>query len=140
MEKLDFTNDEQFKALEKMAYTGTLEVERFPMAEYKYFTELRKIYYAFKFEGLTKERTEFFKKQIHNEYLENKKTHDYYMKVTGTYQANLLKTSDLRAKVNKSEDLVEIASLCCEAVTLLTGDDLFYELNGKKIKRLGGQP
>ena len=40
---LNFKNPDEFKRLEHQAYNGTLDVSDFPPAEYKYFSELRKI-------------------------------------------------------------------------------------------------
>ena len=45
--KTDFSNSAVWKSLEKQAYQGTIEISDFPPVEYKYFSELRQIYYAF---------------------------------------------------------------------------------------------
>lgn len=55
---LNFKDGNTFHRLERQAYDGTVDVSDFPPAEYKYFSELRKIYYAFKFEGLAKSDAE----------------------------------------------------------------------------------
>ena len=52
---LNFKDTDTFRKLERQAYDGTLDVSDFPSAEYMYFSELRKIYYAFKFENLPEE-------------------------------------------------------------------------------------
>ena len=46
---INFSDADTFRRLERQTYNGTLDVSDFPPAEYKYFSELRKIYYAFKF-------------------------------------------------------------------------------------------
>lgn len=44
-----------------------------------------------------------------------------------------LKTESYRVKINKSNDLKEIAKLALECITELTGDEVFYKTNIKKI-------
>ena len=52
---LNFKDKNTFRKLERQAYDGTIDVTKFPPAEYRYFSELKKLYYAFKFEELPKE-------------------------------------------------------------------------------------
>lgn len=71
--KIDFSNPEQFRELEKQAWHGTLEISGFPPCEYKYFAQLREIFYAYKFEGLSKADAETHKKKILRQYQDEKR-------------------------------------------------------------------
>ena len=62
--KFDFNNPEDFRRAERLTYDGTLNYSNFPAPEYKYFSELRKVYQAFKFEKLSQEEAERLKKAL----------------------------------------------------------------------------
>lgn len=132
----------QIDDLEKLAFKNEKMPDELDLPEQCYYLALRSLFADFREKRIGKEQTAK-EKQALRQRLTNfnwdKKNHDYYMEVTGIYQTSLLKSSDLRSKVNKSEDLEEIALACCEAVSLLTGDKSFFEINSKKIKRLGGK-
>ena len=131
---LNFKNPDEFKQLERQAYNGTLDVSDFPPAEYKYFSELRKIYYAFKFEGLSKEEASRKKQILLRRYHEAVSEHEKYCEVFREYQENIIKSEMLRTAIQKSADIKEIALLACKCISLMTGDEVFYRLQKQKME------
>lgn len=57
--KIDFSNEAQFKALKRQAYDGTISIDNFPAPEYRYFDRLRIIYARFRFDNMPKETAEY---------------------------------------------------------------------------------
>ena len=131
---INFKNPDEFKRLERQAYNGTLDVSDFPPAEYKYFSELRKIYYAFKFEGLSKEEASRKKQILLGRYHEAVSEHEKYCEVYKEYQENIIKSEMLRTAIQKSADIKEIALLACKCISLMTSDEVFYRLQKQKME------
>ena len=131
---LNFKNPDEFKRLERQAYNGTLDVSDFPPAEYLYFSELRKIYYAFNFEGLSREEASRKKNILFREYQENVREHEDRLNVYRAYQENIIKSEMLRTAIQKSADIKEIALLACKCISLMTGDEVFYRLQKQKME------
>ncbi|MDE6834611.1 MAG: hypothetical protein K2J39_10275 [Ruminococcus sp.] len=108
----------------------------FPPPEYKYFSELRKVYYAFKFEGLSKEDAERQKKALlidYRKYLEN---FTYCKEVWGKYQDNIKVAEMLMTKIQKSHDIQEIAEMAVRIISLMTSDETFIKTNLRKLEAL----
>ena len=131
---LNFYDADTFHRLERQTYNGTLDVSDFPPAEYKYFSELRKIYYAFKFEGLSREEASRKKNILFREYQENVREHEDRLNVYKEYQENIIKSEMLRTAIQKSADIKEIALLACKCISLMTSDEVFYRLQKQKIE------
>lgn len=131
---LNFKNPDEFKRLERQTYDGTLDVSDFPPAEYKYFSELRKIYYAFKFEGLDKDNAERKKALLYREYQRNVSESDYSLQVHKAYQGNIRSACTLLSDIEKSKDTETIALLACKAIQCMTGEYSFADRQAKKIK------
>ncbi|MDE6501277.1 MAG: hypothetical protein K2L10_04270 [Ruminococcus sp.] len=132
----DFNNPEDFRRAERLAYDGTLDWSDFPPPEYKYFAELRKVYYAFKFEGLAQEEAKRQKKALligYRKYLEN---FDYCVSVWGKYQDNIKIAEMLMTKIQKSHDIHEIAETAVRIIGLMTHDEVFLKTNLKKLEEL----
>ena len=100
---LNFKNPDEFKQLEHQTYNGTLDVSDFPPAEYLYFSELRKIYYAFKFEGLSKEEASRKKQILLRRYHEAVSEHEKYCEVFREYQENIIKSEMLRTAIRNQQ-------------------------------------
>ena len=130
----DFSNPEIFKQLEKQAYIGTINCENFPPAEYQYFMELRKIYYAFKFEGIDKLEAETQKKKLYSCYLHNADISARYQHVIQDWNANIRKCSTLRSEISKSKNLVEKYKLAIQCIGNMTGDNVFVKAELEKLK------
>lgn len=130
---LNFKDTETFRRLERQAYDGTLDVTDFPPAEYKYFSELRKIYYAFKFEGLDKSDAEKQKAVLFRKYQEDLQEHENRLEVYRRYQENIRHSEMLCTAIQKSHDITEIALLACKAISLMTGEPTFAKLQERKI-------
>jgi len=136
--KIDFSNPEIWKNLEKQAYSGTLEIGDFPPCEYKYFSELRNIYYAFKFEGLSRSDAETRKKNILRQYQEEKNNYDYYFRFVRDWNSNNIKSDLIRSQISKSSDLVEKLKLAVECIGALTGDTVFTRTELEKLENQKG--
>lgn len=134
--KTDFNNPEDFRRLERLTYDGTLDYSDFPPPEYKYFSELRKIYHAFKFEGLSQEIAERQKKSLlidYRRYLEN---FTHAVRTYGNYQDNIRQSEMLMTRIQKSHDIHEIAETAVRAVGLMTHDEVFIRTNLAKLEAL----
>ena len=131
---LNFKNPDEFKRLERQAYNGTLDVSDFPPAEYLYFSELRKIYYAFKFEGLSKGEASHKKQILLRRYHEAVSEHEKYCEVYKEYQGNILRAGTLISEINKAKSIHEIAVLACTAIGLMQGERTFAERMKHKME------
>ena len=131
---LNFKNPDEFKHLERQAYNGTLDVSDFPPAEYMYFSELRKIYYAFKFEGLSKEEASRKKNILLRRYHEAVSEHEKYCEVYKEYQGNILRAGTLISEINKAKSIHEIAVLACTAIGLMQGERTFADRMKHKME------
>ena len=135
-DKFDFNNPEDFRRAERLAYDGTLDCTEFPPPEYKYFAELRKIYQAFKSDGLSKEDAERQKKALligYQKYLEN---FTYCKSVWGKYQDNIKISEMLMTKIQKSHNIHEIAETAVRIISLMTSDETFMKTNLEKLEVL----
>lgn len=135
-DKFDFNKPEDFRRAERLAYDGTLDCTDFPPPEYKYFAELRKIYYVFKFDGLSKEDAERLKKSLlidYRKYLEN---FTYCKSVWAKYQDNIKTSEMMMTKIQKSHDMHEIAETAVRAIGLMTSDETFIKTNLAKTEAL----
>ena len=134
--KFDFNNPEDFRRAESLTYDGTLDYSDFSPPEYKYFSELRKVYHAFKFEGLSQENAERQKKALlidYHKYLEN---FDYCRSVWKKYQDNIKVSEMLKTDIQKSNDIYCIAVTAVRAVGLMTHDETFIKTNLEKLEAL----
>lgn len=134
MKQYNFKNLDDFKILEKQAYTGAIDVSNFPPPEYKYFDMLRKIYYDFKFNGLPQDTAEKYKCMIYAEYQSYLSTYDNWCNVYKEYQDNIRKVGTLRNDIEKAITAEDIAIKACEVIQLLTGEMSFLERQTKKFK------
>lgn len=134
--KFNFNDKDDFHRLERLTYDGTLDYSDFPPPEYKYFAELRKIYHAFKFEGLSQEIAERQKKSLlidYRRYLEN---FTQAVRTYGNYQDNIRQSEMLMTRIQKSHDIHEIAETAVRAVGLMTHDETFIKTNLAKLEAL----
>lgn len=131
---LNFKDKDTFRRLERQAYDSTIDVSDFPPAEYKYFSELRRIYYAFKFEGLAKSDAEKQKAVLLRHYREDLQEHDDRLAIYRHYQENIRQSEMICTAIQKSHDVTEIALLACKAISLMTDEPTFAKLQERKIK------
>ncbi|WP_295088224.1 hypothetical protein [Ruminococcus sp.] len=133
---IDFSDADVRKRLERQAYDGTLDVSDFPPAEYMYFSELRRIYYDYKFESLSKEDAELKKRLLIRRYNEAASEHIMFCRVYKDYQNNIRKAGTLISQIHKSHDIREIAQLACAAIGLMQGDNSFASIISHKLEEL----
>ena len=138
--KTDFSNSAVWKSLEKQAYSGTIEISDFPPVEYKYFSELRQIYYAFKFEGLSQSDAEKLKIKLFRQYQSERNTYDNYFQFVKDWNSNIGKSEFLRSQISKSSDFAEKYRLAVECIGALTGDTVFTRTEIEKLKNQKGEP
>lgn len=131
---LKFTDKDTFQKLERQAYDGTIDVTNFPPAEYKYFSELKKLYYAFKFEGLSREDASHRKQILLRKYNEDVSEHDKRLAVYSQFQESIRKAGENISRIEKSHDATEIALLACETLGLMMGEDTFYGRQKRKLQ------
>lgn len=130
---LKFADKDTFSRLERQAYDGTIDVTNFPPAEYKYFSELKKLYYAFKFEGLYKEEASRRKQILFRKYRDDVSEHEREVSVYRCYQDTIRKAGENISRIEKSHDTTEMALLACEALGLMMGETSFYGRQKRKL-------
>ena len=130
---LNFKNTDTFRKLERQAYDGTVDVSHFPPAEYRYFSELKKLYYAFKFEWLPKEEASRKKRILLKKYHEDISEHERSLDVYKQYQNNIRIAELNLSKIEKSHNVSEIALLACESLGAVMGEEYFYNRQKRKI-------
>ena len=130
---LNFKDKNTFRKLECQAYDGTIDVTKFPPAEYRYFSELKKLYYAFKFEGLPKEEASRKKRILLKLYKEAISEYENRLNVSRQYQEHIRIAELNLSKIEKSHDVYEIALLACESLGAMMGEDTFYNRQKQKI-------
>lgn len=134
--KFDFQNSEDFRRAERLTYDGSLNVSDFPPTEYKYFSELHKVYKAYKFEGLSQEEAEKQKAVLLSRYYEDLSEHENRLEVYRRYQENIKISEMLKTKIQKSHDIYDIAVTAVKAVGLMTHDESFIKTNIEKLQSL----
>lgn len=130
---LNFKDTDTFRKLERQAYDGTVDVEKFPPAEYRYFSELKKLYYAFKYEGLSKEEASRKKAILLRQYHEALAEHERCLEVYRKYQEHIRIAELNLSKIEKSHDVTEIALLACESLGAMMGESTFYGRQKRKV-------
>lgn len=134
--KFNFNDKDDFLRLERLTYDGTLDYSDFPPPEYKYFSELRKIYHAFKFDGLSQESAERMKKSLVIEYRKYLENFTDAVQTYRNYQKNIRQSEMLKTDIQKSHDIHEIAETAVRAVGLMTHDESFIKTNLEKLGTL----
>ena len=134
--KYDFKNPEHFKALERQAYDGTIDISHFPPAAYRYFDQLRQIYYRYKFDGLSKSDAEDAKRSILAHYKEALSDYEYWKAAAADHQDNIRRAGELLSLIEKSTDTAEIAVCACEVISKMTGDARLYTRQIRKIRKM----
>ena len=105
--KYDFNNSEHFKALERQAYDGTIDVSGFPPAAYRYFDSLRLLYARFKYDGLSKAQAEDEKRNLLAQYKEAVSVRDQVVAFLKLYQDNTRAAGTLLSEIEKLLPLPE---------------------------------
>lgn len=134
--KTGFKNPEDFRRLERLTYDGTLDYSEFPPPEYKYFSELRKIYHAFKFEGLSQEVAQRQKKSLLIDYRRYIETFDNARQTYTDRQNNIRQSEMLMTHIQKSEDIYDIVTTAVKIIGLMTHDEVFTKTNLAKLEAL----
>ena len=101
-----------------------------------YFSELRKIYYDFKFNEISKEDAENRKRKLLRRYNEAVAEYENFRRVYREYQDNLRRAGTIIAQINKSESTEKIAELACTVIGLMLGDDSFVPRIKTKLEAL----
>lgn len=131
---VNFRNPDIFKKYERQAYDGIINVTDFPPAEYKYFSELMKIYREFRFEGLAKEDSVKMKAKLLHEYQECISELGRSAEVYRKYQDGIRAAGVNLSRIEKSHNAAEIALIACEVIGIMTGDGSFVVRQKKKLQ------
>lgn len=81
--------------------------------------------------GLNDSRRKLDKGQV--EYIRNKNREESHDKLIKLLSKNIRESELLRCEINKSNDKKEIIDKALKCISLLSGDNLFYENNIKKF-------
>ena len=133
MHKTNFKDPAVWKSLERQAYEGIVDYEQFPAAEYKYFSELQRLYEKFRFGGLDRSLAQQQKAKLLSEYKNYSAEHQRYLDVYRFYQDNIRTVNVRLSQINKAQSSEEKALIACECIGLLTGDATFLKLQKEAI-------
>ena len=131
--KYNFADPEHFKALEKQAYDGTIDVSEFPPAAYRYFDSLQKLYYKYRYNEIGRQEAEAKKRRLLSQYNETISAYENYRSVYSTEQHNIRTLNTRLSDIEKAQTAEEIALLACECIQILTGEFEFLKRQKKKI-------
>ena len=130
----DIKNKEEFKRLEKEAYYGILDVSSFPAAEYKYFDTIMKIGYEYRHEGMPKDFCAERESSAYKNYLEDVKIRESRQRYWREHQDNIIKSGNLRSKIQKAKNVEEKLKFSLECIELMTGEQGFAKRILRGIK------
>lgn len=124
------------KQLESLAYKNEPIPQKIALVEKGYFAQLRDMYSDYNASEKTPELLEQCKRQketLLKEYeLEvEQKTDEIHRYLI--FQENIRRAGELRAEINKSTDVVDMAKLAIECISLMIDDKGFLE-NMKKLE------
>lgn len=133
MKIYDFKDPDVFKKLEKMAYTDTLDVSKFPPAAYKYFSELIKLYREFKGGKVSEQDAKASKAKLYADYNTAMGDYQNWITVYRAYQDNIKLAGTALSDIEKSKTAYEIAKNACDVIGVMTGDHEFCKRQMKKL-------
>lgn len=120
--------------IDKIAYSGKeyiQDCENF--LDYGYYAVIKDLYTIYKAGGLSKEECTQAKEIYQKQYIEEYVTTNSHREMYKRYQENVIKSDVLRCEINKSSDIKEMLVKLLECISLMTGDEVFYKINSKKI-------
>ena len=112
--------------------TVRLMLQSFLLPNTSIFLSCKKIYYAFKFEGLSREDASHRKQILFRKYSEDISEHDRCIAVYAQFQENIRKAGENISRIEKSHDVTEVALLACETLGLMMGENSFYGRQKRK--------
>lgn len=101
--------------------------------DYGYYSVIKNLYNDFRAGGLTKEECINAKKIYREQYIKEYTDNHTQRKVYKEHQQNILKSDILRCEINKSNDFRKMLLKSLECISLMTGDEVFYKMNSKKL-------
>ncbi len=125
----------EIKEFENLCYLGLADCRLLQPAEYKYFTELTKLYDLFKNKAITEEDAKKRKQQIYNEYKNDVNIQENYRAVYKQHQDNIRSVSMYLAAVNKEQDKDKLLNMMAEMIGILIADSTFATCQKKKFER-----
>lgn len=138
MRKIDFSNQEEFRELEKSAYNGQLDFNTFPAAEYRYFDRLQNIGYRVRHEELP---MDFAKRECgdaRRDYRDDVTERNSRAEIYKKYQQAIIRTETLVSLIYKAKDPVEKLRYALEFVELTLGEDGLKARNLRDLEEYYG--
>jgi len=117
----------------KMAYSGKELPAHASLLELGYYTALKQLYADYISGAITKEEGATMRKNIDTKLSIELQDAENRRKAYAYYQDAIRVCGILRAEINKSNDLGEVADKALQCVALVTGDATFYDHNAKKL-------
>ena len=131
---MDLNNETDWKRLEQQAYNGTVDFSKLPPAAYRYFSELTKLYYAFRFEGLPQQDANLKKQKLLQAYREAVRVFEQAREACREQQDNIRKIGTLRTEIAREPDERERLRLCIQAIGVMTGDKVFQKTELERME------
>lgn len=119
--------EEEFAEVKKVCFQAAqmnvdIDLTKLAPPEYKYFTELYKLY-CLKFKGTASDdELAEREKSLHTRYKEDRETHDKEWEYIKRWNDNIRISEMRRSQINKSRDPFEVLSLALQITADLTND------------------
>lgn len=132
----DGLSDEEFRRLEKESWDGALDYNNFPAAEYKFFDTVAAIGYRHRHDKIPAELLKDDILQARKVYEREAAQFSRSAEMYRRYQAAILRSDELKCRIQKSRDVGEALGLALECIELLTGEEGFAK---RSIDYIGGK-
>lgn len=128
---INFNNisQEDFRELERSAWNAVLDFSEFPAAEYKFFDTVQTLGIKSRREKIPPELMRGDIVKARRVYSREKEQLGYSLEMNRRYQSAVLRSDELRCKIQKSRKPFEKLAWALECVELLTGEQGFARRN-----------
>lgn len=134
IKRIPFEDPQFFADCEQQAIDGTLDYDKFPPAEYKYFSKLSKLGYMNRHKGWSKEICEARQREIKRDYNNDRGDREFFGKIAGQMQDNIKRGECLTWEINKNHDPIQMLKLALECIGCMTGNTWFTRFNLEKLE------
>ena len=133
---INFNNisQEEFRELERSAWNAVLDFSEFPAAEYKFFDTVQTLGMKSRREKIPPELMRGDIVKARRVYSREKEQLGYSLEMNRRYQSAILRSDELRCKIQKSRKPFEKLAWALECVELLTGEQGFAQRNLSELE------
>lgn len=128
-----------WKKLKKQAFDGSVDVKDLPADEYKYFSELMKLYEKYRRKELDEQQAKRLEAKIYMECLQYRRAFEEAQRIRKTASSDLLRIEGLLCRIecikfNTVEDYFKAAESAFEVIGILINDRTLQDRVKKRIE------